>query len=691
MAVDITITAKDRVSSALDGVARKIDRVNQALKSTESQSRSLQNNVKKPFVDMGKSLTLLGNGMQRVGHGLTNYITKPVLAAGTALAGLTLAKGFQRMQAVDTAKAKLRAMGIEGQKLENTLDSAKAAVKGTAFGFDEAATVAASATAAGVKEGKQMDTYLGTVADVAAVAGTSYDEMGMVFNKVMANGKVSAEEWNMMTDRGVDIMGALQKSTGKSRDELLQMRKAGQITSEDFVNAMSKMYEGAAVEIGESTIGGVITNINAAIARIGESFLGATDNSSTFAGHLHDLLMSVKNALNSVEDKAGDLGKALGEWAGPAMDKMTDFFNAIASGDKEVDTTRLKLAGIAGIVSTLLGPALMIAGKAIAAFGSGGAISALTSAFPGLAGSIGAIAGPIAAVAALIAAVWINSANFRKSIMNLFSTLGQSIMKVVTALAPVVQALFELFGPLFTWLGDLLAPLVDVLSAVISAAADQVASFAEAITPSLQMTGAAAQATADKIAAMGGAWNAIKSGVKKLWAKVSEKAAGILQAIKDAWDKIVSAVKSLRVNVLGGAEAALGGIKSMWDSLVNGATKTLNVITKKSTTGGGGGGGSSWGGGGQGGSGHPKSATGTRSAGGGTTLVGERGPELVNLPKGASVHTARDTEKMLGGNNITVNLNGVTIAQSGMTIEQIAEGLANILEEKMSSSAEGAI
>lgn len=45
---------------------------------------------------------------------------------------------------------------------------------------------------------------------------------------------------------------------------------------------------------------------------------------------------------------------------------------------------------------------------------------------------------------------------------------------------------------------------------------------------------------------------------------------------------------------------------------------------------------------------------------GGVAMVGERGPELVNLAKGSRVHSNEDTKRMLGGSqNIQVNIRGV--------------------------------
>jgi hypothetical protein len=49
-------------------------------------------------------------------------------------------------------------------------------------------------------------------------------------------------------------------------------------------------------------------------------------------------------------------------------------------------------------------------------------------------------------------------------------------------------------------------------------------------------------------------------------------------------------------------------------------------------------------------------ALGTSSAAGGLSLVGERGPELVNMPKGAKVSTASQTAAKLGGTTVNVYL-----------------------------------
>lgn len=71
----------------------------------------------------------------------------------------------------------------------------------------------------------------------------------------------------------------------------------------------------------------------------------------------------------------------------------------------------------------------------------------------------------------------------------------------------------------------------------------------------------------------------------------------------------------------------------------------------------------------------PGFASGTSFAPGGMALVGERGPELVNLPRGSSVSTAGETRRMLGGRsvNLTIVVTGNTmLARERETARELA-------------------
>jgi len=71
---------------------------------------------------------------------------------------------------------------------------------------------------------------------------------------------------------------------------------------------------------------------------------------------------------------------------------------------------------------------------------------------------------------------------------------------------------------------------------------------------------------------------------------------------------------------------------------------------------------------------------------GGMTLVGEQGPELVNLPAGASVKTNYQTNRMMGGttvnNYITINAKDTSKAE----MRRIANELSNMINMKVNRS-----
>lgn len=79
----------------------------------------------------------------------------------------------------------------------------------------------------------------------------------------------------------------------------------------------------------------------------------------------------------------------------------------------------------------------------------------------------------------------------------------------------------------------------------------------------------------------------------------------------------------------------------------------------------------------------PKFASGTDFFTGGNAIVGERGPEMVTLPRGSKIHPANETSKMMGGQttiNITVQAGAFMGSQQDARryAQQIAEALKDV-------------
>lgn len=287
------------------------------------------------------------------GFGKTAIRAVGAMGIATGLSSV-FSKGFARMTAIDNAKAKLTALGNSAKDVKTISDNAMAAVKGTAFGMDAAMTTAASATAAGIKPGKELSRYLTLVGDAAAVAGVDMGEMGSIFNKVAANGKVTTEEMNQLADRGIPIWQLLSKETGMSMDELRKAIQDGKVDINDFQNAIEKGMGGAAKTIGSTTITGAISNLNASISRIGANMLGSADDSNSFAGKLLPLMNKLMGFMGKVESGATIIGQVIASVIGPIMDGLGLVFDELANGTTELSPLKDILLGIGQAVGSLI-------------------------------------------------------------------------------------------------------------------------------------------------------------------------------------------------------------------------------------------------------------------------------------------------------------------------------------------------
>ncbi|MFE1596110.1 tape measure protein [Nocardia sp. NPDC058705] len=274
------------------------------------------------------------------------------VAAGAVL-GTALSQGFGRMVAIDDAKGKLAGLGHEAEGIATIMASANAAVKGTAFGMGEAATAAASAVAAGIKQGEDLTNYLKLIGDTATIAGTDLASMGAIFNKVQTSGKAYTDDLNMLSDRGIPIMQLLAKEYGVSAEALSKMVKDGKVDAVTFRKVLQDEIGGAGLESGK-TLRGSWKNMQASLGRIGEAALSPflDMSKSGLAGitaWADKIKPHVAKAAQYVADGLGDMGRAfqsngasvngvasnwerVGTKARGLVDKVRELYGAFQSG-----------------------------------------------------------------------------------------------------------------------------------------------------------------------------------------------------------------------------------------------------------------------------------------------------------------------------------------------------------------------
>lgn len=206
----------------------------------------------------------IGTGLKVVG-GL-------VAAVGGTVAAVALKGGISRALNIQDAQASLKGLGHDTNSVTAIMQSALGAVRGTAFGLDQAAGTAAGAVAAGIKPGEALTRTLTLTADAATIAKTSMGEMGSIFNKVATSGKLTTEVVNQLQDRGIPVLQLVADEYGVTAAAASEMVTKGEVDFERFQNAMETGLGGAALASGD-TARGALANVQAALSRVGAMFV----------------------------------------------------------------------------------------------------------------------------------------------------------------------------------------------------------------------------------------------------------------------------------------------------------------------------------------------------------------------------------------------------------------------------------
>jgi hypothetical protein len=209
------------------------------------------------------------------------------------------------------------------------------------------------------------------------------------------------------------------------------------------------------------------------------------------------------------------------------------------------------------------------------------------------------------------------------AITAVWSFLKNSIIPLITALIDVHFALFQLAMAKVTELWELMKGAFEATWGFIQGY----------LMPVLKLlTNAALGPLSDMAKTVGGAFN---NTVKPAFTALSDAVTGVVNPALDAMSGIIGSVKS-----------AIGGIGSVISGAISWLHKLADAIRSIPSM--------------PSGAGVPGFASGTNFAPGGFALVGERGPELVNLPRGSQVIPANQTAAMMKGgptNNYYITAN----------------------------------
>lgn len=260
-----------------------------------------------------------------------------------------------KKRALNIEQAKFQFAGL-GMDIEQAMEDALYAVKGTAYGLDEAAVAASTLGASGIELGDDMKTALRSISGLAAMTNSDYSDMSRIFGTVAGQGKLMTMQMRQIEARGVNVAATMAKEMGTTEQAVREMVTAGKIDFETFATTMDNAFGEQATKANE-TYAGSLSNLKAALSRVGASVAGGTftklrDVINTTTGVVDgfaDSFTPLVDAILVVVDVVGD--KLIGALKRIDFEKFAELggvANIVTIFNNVVETMGNILGGISG-------------------------------------------------------------------------------------------------------------------------------------------------------------------------------------------------------------------------------------------------------------------------------------------------------------------------------------------------------
>ena len=499
-----------KIKALNNDIKENKDKLNAVEKATDDLINTMKNG-EKATEDNSKSLKEFGNSADNAGQktlkmgdiikanlisdtiksGLSSLVSG-IKSVANAIGDVILKPGFDRAMNIEQAQFKLKGLGHDAESVDSIMENALASVKGTAYGLDEAATVAASAVAAGVKPGKDLERTLKLVADSSAIAGIRMDEMGSIFNKIATARKISAKEINQLNQRGIPIAQLLAETMDKPVEKIPELVKDGEVGFAQFQAAIEKGMSGAALTMGQ-TFEGASANVKAAFSRLGASVLtpfttaltpalgvcitliddiasGTTENIEENTAKLGEMLSNavttlisglgpmLENLIKVISTIIPELAKSLPDISTTVVGFITNLVNVISTMAPQLATAAVQI--IMGLVNALTnsGPQLATAAVQIIM----GLVEALTNSGPQLATAA------VEIITSLVTALIDALPQLLVAAIQIIVALAQGLTSAIPTLVPaIVDAVILMATTLLDNLDLIIKAGIDLLMALV--------------------------------------------------------------------------------------------------------------------------------------------------------------------------------------------------------------------------------
>lgn len=298
-------------AKSLDAVSKAIDNINVSnLVDSVGQAGGALNDLKSTAISVASAVGGVMKGSLWTGGILSAVSAIPSIAQ-------SLKGGMNRAAKLAQAEFQFKGLHVEGEELQKLLQRVSESVTDTAYGLDDATSVASMLYASGIKDVKQLGNALDNISNVAATFNADYQSIADVMAKVASKGKMQGEEFQQLahkgmnakaviaeflqTEEGMAKYGGLIEQFGNTEAAVDEMSKKGVISFELLNDALS-LFAGNAKRSND-TLSGITANIKAALGRSTADFFQYTlHNVDGVIKVLKDVKSFINNANKVMSD-----------------------------------------------------------------------------------------------------------------------------------------------------------------------------------------------------------------------------------------------------------------------------------------------------------------------------------------------------------------------------------------------------
>ena len=262
----------------------------------------------------------LGSSMKKLGGIVAGaFATKAVLDFGKKVASVGMEYNALKETSQTTWTTLLGSQEEAIAQLER-IEQFAAKTPFTQMGVDQMAKYLHNAGFEGQAVFDQL-TKIGNMGSAFGVQEDSLVEMTRQFSQVQQAGVAYTEDLNILADRGIPIYQALAEATGSTVAEVKKMASEGQITAEVYnaaIDSMAATTEGA-MAAQSQTFSGMMSTLQDNLTKLAGLL---TENLFNAVKGVLDVFLPLVEAFVQAYSESGSLSEAFASVLGPALEEM---------------------------------------------------------------------------------------------------------------------------------------------------------------------------------------------------------------------------------------------------------------------------------------------------------------------------------------------------------------------------------